>query len=84
MSYWSMRKQTELYKKMAHQPYKDVTDKLIILETELAKKRREIEQLKAQKGQEAALSARYQEVSMLELQYRQEIAAFEKSLPKSQ
>ena len=77
MAYWRMKKQTEMYKKMAGQPYKEVPDTLINAEEMVNKKKREIELLKIRKASDAEVSQALAELSRLEYAYREEMKRWE-------
>ena len=77
MSYWRMRQQAELYKKMTGRPYKKVPAELIQLEEDIARKRGEIAASKAAGVEEKKLSQEQADLAVLENQYRQAMKAFE-------
>lgn len=77
-----MRKQVELHKKMVGQPFKEVPDEIIMLEDEVAKKKGEIERLKAALTPQTALSVRIAELAVLEARYRQAMIDYEKASSK--
>ena len=66
-----MKKQTELYKKMAGQPYKEVPQELINAEDAVNKKKRDIELMKIRKVSDVEVSQALAELGRLEYAYRE-------------
>ena len=77
MSYWSMKRQTELYKKMIGEKYKEVPQELIALESDYAKRKGEIERLKAEKAPEVVVAQKLSELARVEFAYRDAMKRFE-------
>lgn len=79
MSYWRMRRQTELFKKMVGQKFKDVSDELIDAEDAVIKKKGEVGRLKLEKAPDAIISQGLAALANLEYRYRQLMVQFEKT-----
>lgn len=71
MSYWRMRRQTELFKKMAGRPYKEVPPELIELEEQIKKLKGELVALRLRGAPEAEMGLRASELAPLEYRFRQ-------------
>lgn len=79
MSYLRMKRQTELYKKMAGLPFKDVTDEMINAEEAYLKQKGKVESLKAKKAEEKVISVEVSALASVEYRYRQLLIGLEKS-----
>jgi len=82
MSYWRMKKQTELYKKMAGLPSKEVPKELIDAEEAYVQKKGRVERLRAQKAPDVVVSQEAADLAVLESRYRQLMVQFERSAAK--
>ena len=78
MSYWEARRLTELYKKMAGLPYKEVPNELIAAEKAVADMKSRIAARKAAGAEEKEITELMGTLATLEYRYRQLMIQWEK------